>query len=57
MSHVDKVHVLKGIIAEHNAIKDEISVLRELVEKVTTAMSSGDNGNGWNHEEKGEEGC
>src|SRR5882762_1534334 len=56
VSHVNKVHALEGVIAEHDAIKDEIGVLRELVEKVTTAMSSGDNGDGWNHEEKGEEG-
>ena len=40
VSHVDKGHALKGIIAKHNAIKNEINVLRELVEKVTTAMSS-----------------
>jgi len=33
--HFDNVRTLEGVIAEHNAIKREIGVLRELVEKET----------------------
>jgi hypothetical protein len=45
-SHVDKVRALEGVIAERHAIKREISLLRELVEKMTTTKISGDNENG-----------
>jgi hypothetical protein len=50
-SHVDKVHALEGIIAEHDTIKHDTGTLRELVEKLTIAKSSGDNENGQNREE------
>jgi hypothetical protein len=46
------VRALEGVIAEHDAIKCEIGILRELVEKTTTTNSSGDNENGQNREEE-----
>jgi hypothetical protein len=55
VSCVNKVHALNGVVDEHNAIKREIGVVRELVEKITTVKSSGDNVNGRNHQEEGEE--
>ena len=55
-SHVNKARALEGVIAKHDAIKREISVLREPVEKTTTMKkSSGDNENGRDGEEEGEE--
>jgi hypothetical protein len=55
VSRVNKVHALDGVVDEHDAIKHELCVLRELVEKMTTVKSSGDNVDRWNHEEEGEE--
>jgi hypothetical protein len=43
-----------GVIPEHDAIKREIGVLRELVKNSTTTKSPGDNGDGRNHQEEGE---
>jgi hypothetical protein len=54
-SHIDKVRALEGVIAKHDGIMCEISILRELVEKTTT-KSLGDSDNGRNCEEEGEEG-
>ena len=54
VSHVNKARALEGVIAKHDTIKREISVLRELVEKTTTMKSSGDNENGRDGEEEGE---
>ena len=54
-SNAKKVHTFKGVIAKDHAIKHEISLLRELVEKITTTMISGDSKNGWNCEEENEE--
>jgi hypothetical protein len=50
VSYVNKVR-----ITEHDAIKHEIGVLKELVEKTKTTKSSGDNENGQNYEEEEEE--
>ncbi|KIM72727.1 hypothetical protein PILCRDRAFT_15858 [Piloderma croceum F 1598] len=55
VSCVNKVRALNGVVDEHNAIKREIGVVRELVEKITTVKSSGDNVDGRNHQEEGEE--
>jgi hypothetical protein len=41
VSHINKVRSLEGVIAKHDAIKREIGVLMELVEKATTTKSSG----------------
>ena len=35
MSHVDKMRVLEGVIAEHDSIKRQMVMLRVLVEKTT----------------------
>jgi hypothetical protein len=32
-SHVDKIRTLEGVISEHDAIKREVELLRQLVEK------------------------
>jgi hypothetical protein len=34
-NHVDKVRVLEGVFAEHDAIKREVNLLTELVEKTS----------------------
>jgi hypothetical protein len=34
-NHVDKVRALEGVIAECNAIKQEVGLLRQLIEKMT----------------------
>jgi hypothetical protein len=51
----DKVRALEGVIAEHYAIKREISILGELVQKMTTTKSSGNSENWQNREKEGEE--
>jgi hypothetical protein len=40
-NHIEKVHTLEGVIAEHNAIKREVGLLRQLVEKLC-AMHDGE---------------
>jgi hypothetical protein len=42
-NQVEKVCALEGIIAEHDAIKREVGLMRQLVEK-STAMSDGERG-------------
>ena len=54
-SHVYKVCALEGVVAEHDTIKCETGVLKELVEKLTAEERSGDNDGRRNCEEEGEE--
>lgn len=39
-NHVDKIHALEGMLAEQEAIKREVSSLREMVEKRRRKMST-----------------
>jgi hypothetical protein len=55
VSNVGKVHAFKGVITEPLGIKCEIGLLRELVQKITSTMISGDSENGWNRGEEREE--
>jgi len=52
--NVGGVRAFKGVIAEHHAIKCEIGLLRELVQKITITMILGDSENGCNREEERE---
>jgi len=50
--HFDNVGTLEGVIAEHNATKHGIGVLRELLEKAVAMKGSGDNVDRRNREEE-----